>query len=130
MARTCKMSLPSLQTMCADAYLDALGERPDLIQQIVGERLIERLEKTMRREIRREERKAAYASMKGEIESDLADLVPSLLADLIETEREAIVLRNFYDVYKSVNKETLECAWNIGVAALRIIRTELFFPRP
>ena len=84
----------------------------------------------MRREIRREERKAAYASMKGEIESDLADLVPSLLGDLIETEREAIVRRNFYDVYKSVNKETLECAWNIGVAALRIIRTELFFPRP
>lgn len=117
--------MKDLQTMCADAYLDELGDRPDLIQVIIGERAIERLEHRMKKKFRKE----AKQEVRQELGDDLSDLVPELIGQLIELHRgEPALVQNFYDIYPGVPKKTLECAWSIAERAVRSLRTELFFP--
>ena len=117
--------IKSLQTICADAYLDELGSRPDLIQIIIGERAIERLERRMKKKFKQEAREEVMQ----ELRDDLQDIVPDLIGQLVELQRgQETLAQNFYDTFPGVAIKTLECAWSIGTTAVRTLRDELFFP--
>jgi hypothetical protein len=73
------MMTQTLQEKCADVILDALGEKPDLIQQLVGYRAIDRLEKV----IRKEERRSAEILIKNRAATEIGILVPAMIQDII-----------------------------------------------
>lgn len=73
------MNIKSLQTICADAILDSLGEKPDLIQQLVGERAIERLGRV----IRKNERRRAESKVKKKAATEIGVLVSAMIHDIL-----------------------------------------------
>jgi hypothetical protein len=119
---------PNLQTICADSILNKLGEKPDLIQVLVGNRAMHRLEKTIRKElkkeIRREERKRALEHFKTELEV----LIPSLIIDVIEHERSANAFVPLFELYRNSCSTTVELAYSVAIKAVRAMQSELFFP--
>lgn len=121
-------SLPKLETICADSILNKLGEKPDLIQVLVGNRAMRRLEKTIRKElkkeIRKEERKRAFKHFKTELEV----LIPSLIVDVIEHERSANEFIPIFELYRSSCSTTVELAYSVAIKAVRAMQSELFFP--
>ena len=73
------MMTQTLQEKCADVILDALGEKPDLIQQLIGYRAIDRLQKV----IRKEERRSAELLIKNRAATEIGILVPAMIQDII-----------------------------------------------
>jgi len=73
------MMTQTLQEKCADVILDALGEKPDLIQQLIGYRAIDRLQKV----IRKEERRSAEILIKNRAATEIGILVPAMIQDII-----------------------------------------------
>ena len=116
--------IPSLQTICADSILNKLGEKPELIQVLVGNRAMHRLEKTIRKELKKEERKRAFDHLKNELDV----LIPSIIVDVIEHERSANAFVPIFELYRNRCSKTVELAYSIAIKAVRAMNSELFFP--
>lgn len=115
---------PNLQTICADSILNKLGEKPDLIQVLVGNRAIHRLEKTIRKELKKEIRREERKRVKTELEV----LIPSLIIDVIEHERSANAFVPLFELYRNSCSTTVELAYSVAIKAVRAMQSELFFP--
>ena len=120
--------ISSLQTICADSILNKLGEKPDLIQVLVGNRAMHRLEKTIRKELKKElkkeERNRAFDHFKNELDV----LIPSIIVDVIEHERSANAFVPIFELYRNRCSKTVELAYSIAIKAVRAMNSELFFP--
>ena len=68
-----------LTQICSDVILDKLGEKPDNIQILVGERAIERLEKTAKRHAK----KNLYEKLKRQVADEIQVLVADMIKDII-----------------------------------------------
>ena len=129
---TRQKQMDSLETCCVDSLLDAIGEKPDLIQVLIGERAIDRLEKTIRKEVREEIRK----NITGYLSNELIIIVPDIVRDLIQNQTvqsfdlpaNARTVYNIYAKYSNVPAYIVDVAWSIAESCLRPLRDELFFP--
>ena len=116
------MGTQTLQEQCADVILKALGEKPDLIQTLVGERALEHLEKT----IRKEERKKAALELKHNISSELSILVPAMVTDIIRFGMGESSVFFMKSTYKDADPDLVEQAWVIAKKAVETCGNEQF----
>ncbi len=100
----------SLQTLCADSLLDALGEKPDLIQQLVGERAIERITKT----VRKKQKKIAEKKMTEYVSQELTILIPLMVGDIIDFGMGENTSFFMTTTYSGVDPKIRDHAWVIA----------------
>jgi hypothetical protein len=122
------MADQTLQTVCADSILNKLGEKPDLIQVLVGKRAIERLEKNMRKELKKEIAKSIRKNMLERFKTELEVLIPSIIVDVIEHERSENEFIPIFELYKDSCSDLVQLAYSVAIKAVRAMNSELFFP--
>lgn len=108
----------TLEEKCADVILDALGEKPDLIQQLIGQRAIDRLEKT----IRKKERRSVESRVKTRAATEIGILVPAMIRDILRNgipPASSIVER-----FKDADPDLVERAWVIARQAIEVVEGE------
>jgi hypothetical protein len=123
--------MKSLQTISIDSLLDAIGEKPEMIQLLIGERAIDRLEKTIRQEVKEEIKKKITSHLSNE----LIIIVPDIVKDLIHNQTvqsldlpaNARSVYNIYDTYRNVPTYIVDVAWNIAESCMNQIQSELIF---
>jgi hypothetical protein len=107
----------TLEEKCADVILDALGEKPDLIQQLIGQRAIDRLEKT----IRKKERRSAEIRVKTRAATEIGILVPAMIRDIL---RGGIPPIPIVECFKDADPDLVERAWVIARQAIETVDGE------
>jgi hypothetical protein len=117
------MASQTLEQRCADVILKALGEKPELIQELVGRRALEHLEVT----IRKEEKKKAVKKLKIKVATEFDVLVPSMITDIIvhgmgENNTPFFMLSS----YRNADPELVERAWVIAKKAVETVGNERF----
>ena len=108
----------SLQTLCADSLLDALGEKPDLIQQLVGERAIERITKT----VRKKQKKIAEKKMTEYVSQELTILIPLMVGDIIDFGMGENTPFFMTTTYSGVDRKIRDHAWVIAQNTVKQMR--------
>jgi len=116
------MDSQTLEERCADVILKALGEKPELIQELVGRRALEDLEVT----IRKEEKKRAVKHLKNKVATEIEVLVPSMIADIIVHGMGVDTPFFMRSSYKSADPELVERAWVIARKAVETVGNERF----
>ena len=116
------MDSQTLEERCADVILKALGEKPELIQELVGRRALEDLEVT----IRKEEKKRAVKHLKNKVATEIEVLVPSMIADIIVHGMGVYTPFFMRSSYKSADPELVERAWVIARKAVETVGNERF----
>jgi hypothetical protein len=116
------MDSQTLEERCADVILKALGEKPELIQELVGRRALEHLEVT----IRKEEKKRAVKHLKNKVATEIEVLVPSMIADIIVHGMGVDTPFFMRSSYKSADPELVERAWVIARKAVETVGNERF----
>jgi len=119
---SCEQSMKTLETICADSLLNKLGDKPDLIQIIVGKRAIERLEKT----VRKHERKRAERNLKNHVLDEIDILVKAFIGDIIRFGMGDRSVFFMTSTYKAADPSIVEKAWNIAKNAVRTVHDERF----
>ena len=114
--------MKTLETICADSLLNKLGDKPDLIQLIVGKRAIERLEKT----VRKHERKRAERNLKNHVLEEIDILVQAFIGDIIRFGMGDRSVFFMTSTYKAADPSIVEKAWNIAKNAVRTVHDERF----
>jgi hypothetical protein len=117
--RLFQMNIKSLQTICADAILDSLGEKPDLIQQLVGERAIERMGKV----IRKNERRRAELRVKKKAATEIGVLVSAMIQDILTNGLSPVTLlrddaSSIAGRFPDADPDLVERAWVIARQAI------------
>jgi len=111
-----------LTEICSDVILDKLGEKPDNIQILVGERAIERLEKTAKRHAK----KNLYEKVKRQVADEIQVLVADMIKDIIRfgMGRDS----NFFMVstYQHADEDLVKRAWAIAKSATESFDNERF----
>jgi len=116
------MDSQTLEQRCADVILKALGEKPELIQELVGLRALEHLEVS----IRKEEKKKAVKKLKIKVASEFDVLVPSMITDIIVHgmgDHTPFFMRSSY---KDADPDLVERAWVIARKAVETVGNERF----
>ena len=112
----------SLKQICSDVILDKLGEKPDNIQILVGERAIERLEKTAKRHAE----KNLYEKVKRQVAEELQVLVSDMISDIIRygMGRQS----HFFMVssYQHADKDLVKRAWVMAKSVIETFDNERF----
>lgn len=116
------MDSQTLEERCADVILKALGEKPELIQELVGRRALEHLEVT----IRKKEKKRAVKHLKNKVATEIEVLVPSMIADIIVHGMGVDTPFFMRSSYKSADPELVERAWVIARKAVETVGNERF----
>lgn len=116
------MDSQTLEERCADVILKALGEKPELIQELVGRRALEHLEVT----IRKKEKKRAVKRLKNKVATEIEVLVPSMIADIIVHGMGVDTPFFMRSSYKSADPELVERAWVIARKAVETVGNERF----
>ena len=116
------MDSQTLEERCADVILKALGEKPELIQELVGRRALEHLEVT----IRKEEKKRVVKHLKNKVATEIEVLVPSMIADIIVHGMGVDTPFFMRSSYKSADPELVERAWVIARKAVETVGNERF----
>lgn len=118
----CGQSMKTLETICADSLLNKLGDKPDLIQIIVGKRAIKRLEKT----VRKYERERAERNLKNHVLNEIDILVQAFIGDIIRFGMGNHSVFFMTSTYKDADPSIVEKAWNIAKNAVRTVNDERF----
>lgn len=116
------MDSQTLEQRCADVILNALGEKPELIQELVGLRALEHLEVS----IRKEEKKKAVKKLKIKVASEFDVLVPSMITDIIVHGMGHHTPFFMRSSYKDADPDLVERAWVIARKAVETVGNERF----
>jgi hypothetical protein len=117
------MESQTLEQKCADVILNALGEKPDLIQELIGNRALEHLEIA----VRKEEKIKAVQNLKINIATEFEILIPSMIADIIVHGMGNNDTPFFMtSTYTNADPEIVERSWVIAKKAVETVGDERF----
>ena len=117
-----QMDFQTLEQKCADVILKALGEKPELIQELIGNRALEHLKKTTRKE----EKKKALKNLKTNVAREFEVLIPAMITDIIVNNMGNDIPFFMTSRYKDADPEIVERSWVIARKAVETVGDERF----